>query len=365
MITINHAIGTRHGRAAIDRLQRQLDYFVGRLGHLAAMAAVDIWGVGRFHLVAGYADRQRTIPAESDHLYQIGNQTKSMVAVALLLLHRQGSIDLDAPVVASLDLPIDQRITTRHLITNSSGLGEYTHALLPARFDPRLVLSPQDLVSLALPQGQLFQPGLRFDYCNTGWVIAAMLIDRICGKDYGEVIQQLILEPLGLTNSSISMTPPTERMLRAYVSSIATTDFEDASDGLSWAYGAGQGVSCLDDMLDYFGSFCRESPLEVSLADLTSSMLTHGPTPNVPLTVGADYGLGIESRAFAGNPVFGHPGSTRTYLSSTWLDPEQGVAVATIVTRALRLPATSDTDARYPREQLFSTALSAAYALTP
>jgi D-alanyl-D-alanine carboxypeptidase len=81
------------------------------------------------------------------------------------------------------------------------------------------------------------------------------------------------------------------------------------------------------------------------------------------MSAGTEYGLGVERRAWAGAEVWGHPGSTFTYMTGTWTDAAAGVTVATCVTRAVPWPRPAGLDLRYPREQLFAMALSTGYAL--
>jgi D-alanyl-D-alanine carboxypeptidase len=284
--------------------------------------------------------------------------------MTLLSMFKAKEIDLDVSVRHYLDLPIDPRITLRQLIMNTSGLGETIFAMPPARFNPLLEISPRDLVALALPQGQVFEPGHHFDYCNTGWVIAALAIEAVCAQPYGQVIERKILRPLGLTNTCFGGRAPTERMLHGYLSSPATSRWVDTAGCLSWAFGAGDGVASLDDILDLYASLARSgSCIGIELGDLNAITAKPSASPVFSLSIGAEYGLGIERRAWAGSEVWGHPGSTYSYLSGTWLDAARGVAVATCVTRAIEFPPGMDSELRYPRAQLFAMALNTAYAL--
>ncbi len=340
-----------------------LDDFINRLGNLGALAAIDIRGGDRFYLAAGHADMGKTRPAGREHLFQMGSQSKTFVSVALVLMARLGELSLDDPVTAHLNLPIDARITVRHLLMNSSGLGEYTRTFLPDRYDPTIVTTPRDLIGLALPQGQLFAPGDRFDYSNTGWVIAAQIIEKVRGRPYHEVLNELVLTPMGLKDTCFGGSVPKHRMMRGYLESPVRAGPIDVADALSWAYGAGDGVSSLDDMLDFYSGLIKaDSPIAISLADLNRDTLAPSINPYNTMSIGATYGLGIEQRAWAGREVWGHPGSTMAYVSSTWVDTALGVTVTTCITRVTSVAA-ADADIRYPRAQLFAMALNTAYAL--
>ena len=183
---------------ALARFQSLVDELVNVLGNLAVVAAIEVHGCERRYFTAGHVDLGRLEAARPDHLFQIGSQSKTVVAMTVLLLHRARLLNLDTRVRHYLDLPIDDRITVRHLIMNTCGLGETTLAMLPARLDPRLKVAPRDLLALALPQGQLFEPGSRFDYCNTGWVIAALLIEAFCTapQSVRNVLQKVVFVPV-------------------------------------------------------------------------------------------------------------------------------------------------------------------------
>lgn len=349
---------------AAMRFDNLLNEFVEVLDNIAVVAAIDVRGIGRRYFTKGHIDISRAELANSNHLFQIGSQSKTFVAIAMLLLHRAKRIDLDARVRHHIDIPVDGRISLRHLLMNTCGLGEYTFAMPLTRLDPRIPLTPRDLVALALPQGQLFEPGTRFDYCNTGWTIAAMVIESVCGKAYGEVIHELVLTPLGLKCTSFGGAAPLHRMIHGYIESSATSGRVDIAGCNAWAYGAGDGISGLDDMLDLFSSLSRnDSPIGISISDINSVTAKPARSPYFPLSVGAEYGLGIERRAWAGSEVWGHPGSTGGYMSGTWTDARRGVTVTTCVTRVAAIPPGADSDIRYPRAQLFAMALSTAYLL--
>jgi D-alanyl-D-alanine carboxypeptidase len=348
---------------AVDRLARVVNDFVESLGNLGALVVVDVDGVGRVSCTAGHSNLDRTRAVHADDLYQIGSQSKTITALTLVLMAREGLLDLDDPVVSHVELPIDRRITVRHLLMNSSGLGEYTWPLFSVRPDPRISHAPRDLIALALPQGQVFEPGDRFDYCNTGWVIAAMIIEALSGQPYGKVVNERIVMPLGLNATSFGGIVPRGELMQCYMSLPVASHPVETTTSLSWAFGAGDGIASANDILTIYKSLTNSrSPLGISLEELAAQTKKPGPNPVFPMSLGTEYGLGLERRAWAGREVWGHPGSTLACRSSTWIDAGRGVAVATCVTAHVALPGPPD-DLRYPRAQLFSMALNTAYAL--
>ncbi len=347
---------------ALLRCEEVTNDLVDILGNLGAIVAIDVEGVGRVTFTAGHSDLEKLRAVQPTDRYAIGSQTKTVVAMTILLMSRDGLLGLDDPLYKYVDLPVDRRITIRHLLMNSCGLGEVVNALVAARADLRIHYAPRDLIALVLPQGQLFPPGSYFDYCNTGWVILGMIIEAISGKRMSDVIAQRILSPLELKNSGFGGSMPSGEFLRCYIS-FDKEEPTDTTQLLSWAFGAGDGFSNADDILTIFKSLTRvDSPLGISLHDLGHRTLRSTSSPATRLSVGAEYGFGIERRKWAGNEVWGHPGSTFACRSSTWVDTKRGVAVTMALTIHLENALQDDT-ARFPRGQLFSMALNTGYAL--
>lgn len=348
--------------STLERLERLAVDYVNTLGNLGVLLALDIPGRDRTYVTAGHADADRTIQVTPGKFFQIGSQTKTVVTITLLLLLRERAISVDDNVHKYIGYNIDNRITIRHLMMNSSGIGEYSKSF--QGLTPFFVeYEPRDLIALAYPQGQLFDPGAQFDYCNTGWVIACQIIEALTGEPYGRAVRRLLLDPLGLNSSWFSEAAPVEQMMRGYLIDPTTGSPKDMSANLSWAYGAGDGVCSIDDIVTLFASLMDPSgPTGVVLRDLTSQLGKAGRRPHFDLSFGTEYGLGIEKRFWAGEEVWGHPGSTLSTKSSTWIDPQRQITVATCVTSIID---SEDTvaDLRYPRAQLFAMALSAAYAL--
>ena len=138
----------------------------------------------------GFADVDKRIAVNERHLFQIGSITKSFVALVLLQLHDEGKLDLQMPVLDYLPgLPIDARfgpITTHHLLTHTSGLPDNLGVFL-GDVEARIV--------------QGFKPGEHFHYCNTGYGILGLLINKLDGRPWRQSVQARIFTPLEMTET--------------------------------------------------------------------------------------------------------------------------------------------------------------------
>lgn len=173
----------------------------------------------------GYRDVDAQLPATTDTLFGAGSITKSMTALAIMLLAEDGRLSIHDPVarwLPSFRLPANtEQVAIHHLLTHSTGLpntGLWWRPLHRAMSqDPNFVrlgfplnLSEQEPIEtcdelLAAIRAQEFEllaaPGEAWSYCNEGYYMLGEIIRRASGRSYDEFVQGRILEPLGLTQS--------------------------------------------------------------------------------------------------------------------------------------------------------------------
>ena len=159
----------------------------------------------------GFLHRALRVPMTPDARIAIASGSKAFTALAVMRLVEDGALRLEDPVRGLLgsDLPlVDDTVTVAHLLTHTSGIGDY--------FDEDADLSISDYVMtvpvhelttaeafLPMLEGrpQKFAPGERFAYCNSGFVILAILLERATGSTYHEAVQRLVIEPAGLEHT--------------------------------------------------------------------------------------------------------------------------------------------------------------------
>jgi D-alanyl-D-alanine carboxypeptidase len=190
-------------QAELDRLRRELDL----PGVTAAYQLAD----GVAHVVAsGAADRELGLPATTDTRMLSGSTGKTFVAALALALADEGKLALDDPIERWLGteswferLPNARTITVRMLLNHSSGLEDhvYTEAFGAAirSLTPDQRFTPADLVAFLLDSKPLFPAGTGFNYSDTGFILAGMLLERAGGAPYYDQIQRRFLYPLDLS----------------------------------------------------------------------------------------------------------------------------------------------------------------------
>ena len=156
----------------------------------------------------GYQDLEEGKPVTSDTLFRAESITKSVTAWGMMSLVEQGYIELDDPLEKHLttwQLPeteyAEEAVTISQLLSHSSGITGGTDYELPGTERPPLeeVLAGEH----SLHRTKLVrEPGSSFEYSNQGFILLELLVEDVTGKSYDRYIEELILEPLEMTNAT-------------------------------------------------------------------------------------------------------------------------------------------------------------------
>ncbi|WP_031525256.1 serine hydrolase domain-containing protein [Streptomyces sp. NRRL F-5123] len=274
---------------------------------------------GRSVLTSGVADVRTQAPMRGDSTFRIGSMTKPFVATVVLQLVGEHRVVLDAPVERYLPGVVrgpggDGRvITVRQLLQHTSGLPDYLDFLDPLSIlsDPLAHHDTRDLVDLALAQPPAFPaPGGGWDYSNTNYLLAGMIIEKVTGHPYGEEIRRRIIAPLGLTATSVpddaSAIPGPHP--RGYVRPGADAPLLDATAiNPSVAGASGAMISSAGDLDRFLAALLGGRLLRpAQLAEMTAVRATGD--------AGRAYGLGLERRTLpCGGTYWGHGGDIFGY----------------------------------------------------
>ena len=185
----------------------------------AIAAANDFSGVvridrdGEVELAKAYglAHRGHEIPNAVDTQFAIASGVKGLTAVAVVSLIEDGSLELSttARSVLGRDLPlISDDVTVEHLLSHRSGIGDYLDE--DAAHEITDYLMPVPVHELATTEDYLvaldghaakFSAGEQFLYCNGGYVVLALLAERISGTPFHELVRRRVCEPAGMDDS--------------------------------------------------------------------------------------------------------------------------------------------------------------------
>jgi CubicO group peptidase (beta-lactamase class C family) len=155
----------------------------------------------------GFSDSKNKTAIDSLTAIHLASVSKVLTATAVLKLVQNDNIMLDQKVTDWLPKFPYKDITIRMLLNHRSGIQPYSSfsALLKKNWNSRKVLSNQDILDLLVQHKfkQLFHSNTRFDYCNTNYVLLALIIERATGLNYRDAMQHLIFKPLGMKSTYV------------------------------------------------------------------------------------------------------------------------------------------------------------------
>jgi CubicO group peptidase (beta-lactamase class C family) len=157
---------------------------------------------GRVVLARGYgmANLEHQVPVKPETIFQSGSVGKQFTATLVMMLVEEGKIGLDDPITRYFpDGPEAWKaITVRHLLTHTGGTTDY-----PEDFDFRRDYTEDELLKRAATIPLAFTPGERWSYSNLGYLMLGVLIHKVSGKFYGDLLDERIFTPLGMETARV------------------------------------------------------------------------------------------------------------------------------------------------------------------
>lgn len=303
---------------AADTVQEGLNGLVRSDGLPAALASVKDRGSRNHTYTAGVGDLATGSKVPRDGRVRIGSNTKAFTAVVVLQLVGEGKIDLDAPVETYLPGLVrgenidGRRIKVRHLLQQTSGLPNYSNYL----GEEVRYFAPRELLDIALKHKAAFEPGSKWAYSNTNYVLAGLIVEKVTGHPLAKEMDRRIIKRIGLHHTYF----PARRDAtirgphpHGYYRDSPDAPWQDVTEiDPSWGWAAGQLISTNSDLNRFYSELLGGGLLDkAQLAQMRGSTLpaddTFGP--------GARYGLGLVSKPLpCGDGLYwGHGGSFPGY----------------------------------------------------
>jgi CubicO group peptidase (beta-lactamase class C family) len=169
------------------------------------------------HLAAyGLANRAYSVQNTVHTQFGVASGTKSLTALTVMALVERGNLTLDTAARSLLgaDLPlIDDAVTVRHLLAHRSGIGDYLDETggfdttsYPMPVPVHQLVHTTDYLPILDGHPSVFEPGSEFRYCNSGYVVLALLLERATGGAFHELVDECVVQPAGLTSTGFLRT---------------------------------------------------------------------------------------------------------------------------------------------------------------
>ena len=275
----------------------------------------------------GMADLEHDVPNTPETIFEAGSVSKQFTALAVLLLAEGGKLSIEDPVKKYIpELPdYGAPLTIRHMLTHTSGLRDWGSVESIAGW-PRTTreYTHAHVLDIVSRQRSLnFPSGSNWSYSNTGFNLAAIIVQRVSGMPFPEFSRQRIFGPLGMSHTSWrdDHTRIVKGRAIAYADDKGTFHTEMPFENV---YGNGGLLTTVSDLLRWNENFVN--PTVGTAAILAEQQRAAHTTDGKEL----DYALGLYVGEYRGVRSVWHSGSTAGYRAHLSRYPESATSVAVL-----------------------------------
>ncbi len=290
-------------------------------------ASVAIVQDGRIVYLQAYGDArlEPRVPTRTGMRYSIGSISKQFTATSVLMLAEQGKLSLDDPVARFVpNLTRANEVTIRQVLSHTSGYQDYW----PQDYVPPFMTRPvtaDKILDLWARKPLDFDPGTQWQYSNTGYVIAGLIVERASGTPLLEFLSKHIFGPLQMKSvMNIDQQRLTETDATGYTRYGLGPLRVAPKEGQGWLFAAGELAMPAEDLAKWDISLINQTLLKpASYRELeTTIVLKNG--------VATNYGLGIGVRREYSRRILTHGGEVSGFTSANFVFPDDRAAVVVL-----------------------------------
>jgi CubicO group peptidase (beta-lactamase class C family) len=308
----------------IDQLvQKYYEY-----GQFNGSVLVAEQGVILFKKGYGEANKEWGIANTPDTKFRLGSITKQFTATLVLQLVEQGKVRLDGKITDYIpDYPkaAGDKVTIHHLLTHTSGIPSYTSMPKFWQELSKRPYTPIEFIKVFWDLPLEFEPGSKFQYSNSGYFLLGVIIEKVTGKPYAQVLQENIFNPLGMSSSGYDMPAPIlpkrasgyEKRGGAYINA----SYVD----MTTSYSAGALYSTVEDLYRWDQALYGDKILsEESKKTMFEPRIAPGGTPLASMRYAYGWFVGKELIGTTQESIYtiGHGGSINGFNSLITRIPE-------------------------------------------
>ncbi len=199
----------------------------------------------------GLANMEWDIPNQPNTKHRLGSITKQFTSMLIMQLVEQGKLKLDVPITTYLkDYPksTGDQITIHHLLTHTAGIPNYTS--FPGFFNDhsRDPYTPDEFVEVFKDSTLQFTPGEKFAYSNSGYFLLGVILEKVSGKTYEQMLQENIFTPLKMNNTGFDHHSEILKNRATGYSKFGTSYTNSNYLDMSIPYAAGSMYSTVEDL---------------------------------------------------------------------------------------------------------------------
>lgn len=312
-----------------DEMQHKIDKVatdaLAKTGVPSASVAVVKDGQIAYLHAYGNARLDPATPAKPEMRYSIGSISKQFTAAAILLLQEQGKLSLDDKVAKFIpSLTRANEVTIRQLLSHTSGYQDYwpQDYLMPMMLQP---VTAQKILDTWARKPLDFEPGTRWQYSNTNYIIAGLIVEKASGEPLLQFLQEKVFTPLNMKwvadtdKAKLGDTDPT-----GYQRYALAPPHPAPKEGSGWLFAAGELAMPAEDLAKWDISIINQKLMRpASYQEFeTEVLLKNG--------LGTGYGLGVAVSSEFGHRSLSHGGEVMGFTSENVVFPDERLAVVVL-----------------------------------
>jgi CubicO group peptidase (beta-lactamase class C family) len=268
----------------------------------------------------GQANRELNVPVKPDTAFRLGSITKQFTAASIMQLSEQGKLSIDDPIGKYYAAaPASwKKVTLKHLLTHRSGIPSYTDLPNFFRTLAQTERSPEQIIEMTRDLPLQFEPGSKFSYDNSGYIILGFVIEKVSGEKYADYVRKHILEPLGMKHSGYDDT-------RAIVPGRAA--------GYEVEKGVWTNAPYIDMSLPYAAGSLYSTTGDLLLweeAFFTDKVVSKASRAAMTTDYGSNYGFGLVPKTLGTHRLIGHSGGINGFSTNLRRYPDDGLTVVVL-----------------------------------
>ena len=272
----------------------------------------------------GLARVNPPIQAEASMAYPIGSISKQFTAAAVLLLQQQGKLSLNDPVSKYFpELTRASEVRIINLLTHTSGYQDYAPQdyTIPAW---KLPGNPFKVVHEFAGKPLDFDPGTLWQYSNTNFVLAALIVQKVSGQPFAAFLKEHVLDPAGLKGVLNLNVDQAKLQVTGYMRNALAPIRPAILEAPGWYFGDGDLAMPIGQLLKWDLTIMDQTLLAPASYKLmeTPFLLKDGKATT--------YGLGVEIAALNGRHIIEHSGEVGGFVAENIIYPDDHVAIAVL-----------------------------------
>jgi len=308
-----------------EKIDRVAQVVLSQTGVPSASVAIVKEGSIAYLQAYGDARLEPKAAARPEMRYSIGSISKQFTAASMMLLQEDGKLSIDDPVGKYIpNLTRANEVTIRELLSHTSGYQDYW----PQDYVPPFMLQPitsEKILELWARKPLDFDPGTRWQYSNTNYVIAGVIIEKVSGMPLLQFLQNRVFTPLGMKSvANIDQQKLGDTDATGYRRYALGPPRLAPKEGKGWLFAAGELAMPAGDLARWDISVIEQKLLKPgSYVELESEVrLKNG--------LGTEYGLGLHVSSFSGHRMLSHGGEVSGFTTQNSVFPDDRAAVVVL-----------------------------------